>query len=240
MMFSVLALGFFIGLQHSLEADHVAAVASAVARQRSSTSIIRHGAMWGIGHAMTLLCVIVGTQLLGTEVDPSLTSFLEILVGVMLFVLGAGVILRLYRDRVHFHVHEHAGGVRHFHAHSHRRAGQHEGTTSHDHDHSGHDSLKMLFIGTMHGLAGSAALIVFAATRLDGFLAALAYGLVFGVGSITGMVCLSCVLALPISYAANAMTRMSRALQGCIGILSMSIAVHLIYSMAVITLVGRH
>ena len=94
----------------------------------------------------------------------------------------------------------------------------------------------MLFIGTMHGLAGSAALIVFAATRL----AALAYGLVFGVGSITGMVCLSCVIALPISYSANTMTRVSRALQACIGIFSMAIAVHLIYSMAVITFIGRH
>ncbi len=231
----------FIGLQHSLEADHVAAVASAVAGQRSSMSIIRHGVMWGVGHATTLLCVIIGTQVVGAEVDPSLTSVLEFLVGVMLFILGAGVIFRLYRDRVHFQVHVHAGGLRHLHAHAHRRAGQHPAKShDHDHEHSRCNSLKMLFIGAMHGLAGSAALIVFAAARLDGVLVAVAYGLTFGVGSIIGMACLSCAIALPIAYSANTMTRVSRALQTCIGMFSMSIAVHLIYSPVVITFVGRH
>lgn len=239
MMLPVFALGLFIGFQHSLEADHVAAVASAMARQRSSMSIIRHGAIWGVGHATTLLCVIIGTQVLGAEVYQSRTSVLELLVGVMLFILGAGVIFRLYRDRVHFHVHAHAGGLRHLHAHAHRRAGQHPARShDHGHEHSRRDSLKMLFIGAMHGLAGSAALIVFAAARLDSLLVAVAYGLTFGVGSIIGMACLSCAIALPISYSANTMTHVSRALQVCIGIFSMSIAVHLIYSTVAITFVG--
>ena len=68
-MTAVLFLGFFLGLQHAMEADHLAALASLAARNRSRRSILRHGFVWGLGHMLTLAAfagvVVVSQQTVG-------------------------------------------------------------------------------------------------------------------------------------------------------------------------------
>ena len=118
-MFGILGLGFLLGMQHALEADHIAAVSSIAARRSHVADIVKHGLTWGLGHTLTLFVFAGAAILLGHAIPESIARPIETAVGVMLIGLGAHVLWRLWRDRVHFHRHGHGDGTVHFHAHSH-------------------------------------------------------------------------------------------------------------------------
>ena len=118
-MFAVLGLGFLLGMQHALEADHIAAVSSIAARRSNVADIVRHGLTWGLGHTLTLFAFAGIAILLGRAIPDTLARPLETAVGLMLIGLGAHVLWRLWRDRVHFHAHAHGDGSSHIHVHSH-------------------------------------------------------------------------------------------------------------------------
>ncbi|HYW62749.1 MAG TPA: urease accessory protein, partial [Bradyrhizobium sp.] len=118
-MFGVLGLGFLLGMQHALEADHIAAVSSLAARRSDVREIVKHGLTWGVGHALTLLVFAGAAILLGHAMAENAARPLEAAVGVMLVGLGVHVLWRLWRDRVHFHSHGHGDGSWHIHLHSH-------------------------------------------------------------------------------------------------------------------------
>ena len=218
MILSVMALGLLIGMQHALEADHVAAVASLVSRGRGVRGLSRHGAVWGLGHTVTLLVVAGSALLLHLTVGPALAAGLELAVGLMLVLLGTRVLWLLWADRVHVHAHSHDGRTLHLHVHSHRAE-----TTAHDpgsHRHAHVEGLpwRTFVVGLMHGMAGSAALIVLTATTMEQPLLGLVHILAFGVGSILGMAAFSAVLAVPLTYTARSLVRVNRALQLAIGV----------------------
>src|SRR6478735_3747000 len=106
-MFGILGLGFLLGMQHALEADHIAAVSSIAARRSDVADIVKHGLTWGLGHTLTLFVFAGCAILLGQAIPEHLARPLEIAVGLMLIGLGAHVLWRLRRDRVHFHAHRH-------------------------------------------------------------------------------------------------------------------------------------
>lgn len=222
-MMSVLFLGFMIGLHHALEADHVAAVSSLVCGKSGVGRIMRHGAIWGVGHTLTLLAVGGGAVLLKTAIDEAFAVRVELLVGIMLVGLGGHVLYRLWRDRVHVHTHRHSDGTTHFHAHSHRGDSDDHAASAHDHAHLRTSWLRTLLVGLMHGLAGSAALVVLTASTLDTPALGLAFILLFGVGSIIGMATLSMVIAFPISMTARWLTRASFGLQAAIGLATVAV-----------------
>ena len=87
-MASILFLGFFIGMHHTLEADHVAAVASISSDESSVRRIVKHGVVWGLGHTLTLLVFGGGSVMLGAAMPETLAHGLETAVGVMLIFLG--------------------------------------------------------------------------------------------------------------------------------------------------------
>jgi len=226
---AIFVLGFMIGLQHALEADHVAAVASIAARKKSVRSILSHGIVWGLGHTVTLAAFAVLVFFLGVHVDTETANALEIAVGLMLIGLGGHVLYRLWRDRVHFHLHRHAEGVAHMHAHSHRgETGAHQ-HSDHGHRHPGRFPLRTLLVGMMHGLAGTAALIVLTFSMVGGGVLGLGYVAVFGVGSILGMAALSAVIAVPLARSAKAMTWTNRLLQGVIGTATVALGLGVIW-----------
>ena len=99
----------------------------------------------------------------------------EFAVGIML-LLGADLLRRLIVARVHFHMHRHVDGTTHLHAHSHAGEADHAGSRN-DHVHARGLPLRALTVGLMHGLAGSAALILLTAGQIDSLLWALAYPL---------------------------------------------------------------
>lgn len=163
-MLSILTLGFLMGMQHALEADHLAAVSSIASEEKCAHRIVRHGVAWGIGHSITLLGFAGAAILLRGSISDWLVTGLEFVVGVMLVLLGSRVIYRLTRDKVHIHVHRHADGAVHLHAHSHRGERTSGHPEFHEHEHKDGFPLVTLCVGLTHGMAGSAALLILANT----------------------------------------------------------------------------
>ncbi len=226
-MLTWIVFGFLLGLQHALEADHIAAVASIAAGKKGFRPIVRHGAFWGIGHALTLGAFGGAVYALKLTLNERLASGLEFAVGVMLVLLGARVLFLLVRARIHFHVHGHGPGQVHFHAHSHAGDVADHARSAHAHMHAGGHWGRSLAVGMMHGLAGSAALVALAASSAPSVPLGLAFMLLFGIGSVAGMALFSAVIAVPLSYTANALTWASRGLQALAGVIAIGIGLHI-------------
>src|ERR1700760_3565400 len=229
-MFGILGLGFLLGMQHALEADHVAAVSSIAARRDNVSDIVKHGLTWGLGHTLTLFAFAGAAILLGHAIPETLARPLETAVGVMLVSLGAHLWWRLWRDRVHFHGHRHDDGTVHLHAHSH--AGESMPHASAPHAHAHGFRWRTLMVGLMHGMAGSAALLVLTVTQAPSAAAGLGFVGLFGIGSMIGMGLLSTVIAVPIAISARWLTFANRGLQAAVGLVTIAIGVHTIATTA--------
>src|SRR5215208_3240583 len=220
-MFGIAGLGFLLGMQHALEADHIAAVSSIAARRTHVGDIDKHGLTWGLGHTVTLFAFAGVAILLGHAIPEDLAQPIDGAVGVMLIVLGAHVLWRLWRDRVHFHKHGHGDGTAHFHAHSHAGETAPHVRTAHAHEHG--FRWRTLLVGLMHGMAGSAALLVLAVSQASSSAVGLGYVVLFGAGSMIGMGALSTVIAVPLAVSARWLTWANRALQGTVGAVTIAI-----------------
>ncbi len=204
----VFVFGLLFGLRHALDADHIAAVASLATRSRTVSETVRIGLAWGAGHALTLLTVSIFVLLSGAGISESITQVVELLVGVMLFGLGADVLRRARKQRLHVHLHCHDDDSRHLHVHSHGPDEDHD-PAAHRHAHgpvpNSADAPKLApnlklragMVGLMHGLAGSAALVLLAVGSADNLLTGLFYVGMFGIGSMLGMAALSFAIAVP-------------------------------------------
>ncbi|WP_309492579.1 hypothetical protein [Candidatus Hecatella orcuttiae] len=208
----VLSLGFVLGLEHSADADHVVAVSTIVSKNKSLVKSSILGTLWGVGHTFTLLVAGFTVLLFKVTLSDMMRFPFEFAVGIMLVALGVSVLRRSLWDRVHFHRHTH-GAQSHIHLHSHR-AGE-----SHDHKHT------PLLIGMIHGLAGSAVLLLLVLSTLDSLFLGLVYILVFGVGSILGMMGLSAVISLPFILSAERSAKLNRCLRAMSGFLSIGLGI---------------
>src|SRR3984893_164559 len=220
-MFGILGLGFLLGMQHALEADHIAAVSSIAARRTQIGDIVRHGLTWGLGHTLTLFVFAGAALLLGHAIPEQVARPIETAVGIMLVGLGAHVLWRLWRDRVHFHRHNHGDGVVHVHAHSH--AGETVAHSRAPHLHAHGFRWRTLLVGLMHGMAGSAALLVLTVSQASSVTVGLGYVALFGVGSMIGMGLLSTVIAIPLALSARWLTWANQGLQGAVGLVTIAI-----------------
>lgn len=227
-MNSILLFGFLIGMQHALEADHVAALSSICTDTRSVRRIATHGAVWGLGHSVTLLIFAGAAVFSDLRFDDNLAYALECIVGVMLVLLGGQVLVRLWRDRVHFHSHRHADGRTHFHVHSHRPEDVDHDPERHVHTHANKLPVRTLLVGMVHGLAGSAALVILTASTVQDPVVGLLYVVLFGLGSIAGMTVLSSLLAVPLAWTAQALTWTRRSLQAAVGLATMALGILLL------------
>ena len=229
-MFAILGLGFLLGMRHALEADHIAAVSSIAARRSEVTDIVKHGLTWGLGHTVTLFVFAGAAILVGHAIPETWSQSLETAVGLMLVGLGAHVLWRLVRDRVHFHSHTHGDGTMHFHAHSHAGERAPHARAGHDHVHG--FRWRTLLVGLMHGMAGSAALLVLTVSQAPNAALGLGYVALFGIGSMIGMGVLSTVIAVPIAISARWLTFANRGLQAAVGLVTIAIGLRTIVEMA--------
>ena len=186
--------------------------------------IVRHGLTWGLGHTLTLFAFAGAAILLGRAISEHFARPIETAVGVMLVGLGAHVLWRLWRDRVHFHKHGHGDGTVHIHAHSH--AGENIPHVRAVHAHAHGFRWRTLLVGLMHGMAGSAALLVLAVSQASSPAAGLGYVALFGIGSMIGMGALSTVIAVPLAVSARWLTWANRGLQGAVGIVTTAIGLN--------------
>lgn len=195
---AVLPLGLVIGMTHALEADHLAAVSAMHNRDDSGLALVKRGAFWGLGHTASLFVVCLAVFSLGLTISAQLEAALEFLVGVMIVALGVLMLRRLRRDRIHIHAHEHDGN-RHVHVHSHAGEARKHSESQHRHRQVlRKEDGKVLAVGMMHGLAGSAGLLLLMVASADTLLQAVAYLVVFGLGSMIGMAALSAIVSLPL------------------------------------------
>jgi cytochrome c biogenesis protein CcdA len=204
---TVLSLGLLLGARHALDIDHVTAVTTILSERPDLRLSGLIGACWGFGHTAMLLVVGVGVLVFKIAIPERVASGLEILVGLMLVALGSSLALTLWRGRWHLHVHEH-GGTRHQHLHSHRL------DASHVHVHWLRLTLKPFAVGMVHGLAGSAGLALMVLATVRSVWQGIAYLLLFGVGSIVGMIALGALISLPLVGSASLGRRPQLALQG--------------------------
>jgi len=224
---TLLVLGFLLGMRHAMEADHVAAVATLASRSRNRSDAVAQGAIWGLGHTITLFVACSVVLFVDTLIPQRVAQSLNAVVGLMLIVLGLDLLRRMRRDRVHFHVHHHDEGAVHFHAHSH--VGETRPHTSHhDHGHPRRFPLRALCVGMMHGLAGSAALILLALGTVTSPGMGLIYVGLFGLGSIGGMALLSLVISVPLR-SAQRFTWLHNGLQAAVGLATIAIGSTLFY-----------
>jgi len=214
---SILLVGFMIGLRHALEADHVAAVASIVTQKQGKRAALRHGAVWGLGHTITLFALGTVALLADTLIPQYIASLLECAVGFMLLYLGLDVLWSITRKGVHFHVHQHQGKA-HLHAHQHGADEANHKVNTHSHKHKAPFPLRTLMVGIMHGMAGSAALVVLTLNAAQNFWVGISYMLLFGIGSILGMALLSVAISLPFSLPGRHIERLLGYLQLGIGL----------------------
>jgi ABC-type nickel/cobalt efflux system permease component RcnA len=221
----LLIIGFFVGIRHALEADHVAAVASLTSRQTSLQYALRQGCWWGIGHTLTLLGVGGTVLWLDTLVPELLVHWLELAVGIMLLGLGIEVLYRLRRERIHFHTHQHPNNKIHFHGHAHRedRQGENHADLPHHHEHT--NLIRPLLVGLVHGMAGSAALVVLTIQTVGSAQLGLLYVALFGLGSIFGMALLSVAIAIPLRYSVQYAARFHHMLRTGIGLATITLGV---------------
>jgi high-affinity nickel permease len=242
---SIIALGFFLGMRHATDPDHVIAVSTIVTRQRNLARAAWIGAFWGLGHTVTIFAVGAAIILFNLVIPARLGLSMEFSVGIMLIILGVVNVAGYLRstsaepghdsEAVHSHAHSHGDYV-HTHPHAHNpethphsasqtplarldRAMSSSGVYQH---------LRPLIVGVVHGLAGSAAvaLLVLATIRDTGW--AIVYLLVFGVGTIAGMM----VITLSIASALKVVGRshiVSRRLALASGLLSLAFGLIVTY-----------
>lgn len=200
-----LGLGLVLGLKHATEADHLVAVTTIVSEQRSIARAAWVGVLWGVGHTLALLGAGIVTILLGYTVPPRVAYGLELVVALMILMLGSRILYLAFRSRrsVHVHAHDHDGRAHvhlHFHDHSDAHSVEAMDRPVRHAAHGGRPGFKPAIVGAVHGLAGSAALTLLVLTEVvrDGSsLLGLTYLLVFGLGSIAGMLGMSVLIGLP-------------------------------------------
>jgi high-affinity nickel permease len=215
-LFSILALGFFLGMRHATDSDHVIAVTTIVSRARSARAALWVGALWGLGHTATILTVGGSIVLFGWVIPPRLGLSMEMSVAIMLIVLGAmnlsGALSRI-KQVAHGHAHENADE-----ADSHPQA---------------RGAWRPLAIGVVHGLAGSAAVALLVLTTIKSAGMALVYLAIFGAGTLAGMMLLTLAMALPISAFSRRFDNVEQLMARVTGLVSIAFGLFLAYRIGV-------
>jgi sulfite exporter TauE/SafE len=220
---AILAFGFILGLKHAVEADHLAAVSTIVAERKNLFSSTIIGGFWGVGHTLTLLFIGALVIFLKLRISESLEAKLEAIVGVMLVILGLNALRKIWqKEKIHVHVHEHEG---HQHTHIHT----HEKEKAEETHHFMKFSPRAILIGMVHGVAGSAALMLLIVPTIKSTLMAMLYILIFGLGSIGGMMLMSLLIGLPLHFTAGKFKVLNKGVLALAGIFSFSLGVFIVY-----------
>jgi High-affinity nickel-transport protein len=254
-LLSVIALGFFLGMRHATDPDHVIAVTTIVARHRSIKHAALIGGLWGVGHTLTILAVGGAIILLGWVIPARVGLSMEFSVGLMLILLGimnltgimqwinsnfAAATLAMGPPAAHADLHSHShshGDYIHTHAHTHN-------PEDHPHDaertplnwldrhFSGiglYQLARPLVVGLVHGLAGSAAVALLVLTTIRDPWWATAYLAIFGVGTIAGMMLITAAIGVPFAYAGKMSLRMNWGIRVASGLISLGFGLFLAY-----------
>lgn len=223
MFVTVLVLGFALGLKHALDPDHMVAVSTIVSESNSIARSSLVGTFWGLGHTMSLLLAGIAVIAFRIRIPERMALWMEFAVALMLVILGAKALLKPLRGwNVHIHRHSHDGSS-HIHLHLHRPG--EEG--AHHHRHLIGFGARPFFVGMVHGMAGSAALMILVLATIPSALAGLLYIAVFGLGSVGGMLIMSSLISMPFVLTRKRFRLLSEGLQVTVGLFSLSFGLFL-------------
>jgi ABC-type nickel/cobalt efflux system permease component RcnA len=252
---SIIAVGFVLGMRHATDPDHVIAVTTIVSNQRNSMRAALIGAFWGLGHTLTIFVVGAGIILFNLVIPVRVGLSMELSVAVMLIVLGLiNVRSFLHSMPVPSTTNHDEGKIIHSHSHSH-------GDYVHNHPHAhqpeahphpptqtplawldrvfgkviGYQYVRPLVVGIVHGLAGSAAVALLVLTTIRDAHWAIAYLLVFGVGTIAGMMVITMGLASTFRVVSGRRRSISRELTMASGVLSVAFGLLVAYQICVVS-----
>ena len=222
-LIGLLGLGLILGLRHALDPDHIAAVSTIVSESRSVRRSSLIGTFWGVGHTMSLLIAGILVIALKVQISDRVALWMEFAVALMLILLGLKAVLKPLRGwRIHVHQHAH-GGSSHSHAHLHRPSEEH----AHQHRHLIRSGARPFLVGMVHGMAGSAALMILVLATIPSALAGLIYIAVFGLGSVGGMLIMSSLISLPFILTRQRFNVLSQGLQVAVGLFSLGFGLFL-------------
>jgi ABC-type nickel/cobalt efflux system permease component RcnA len=256
-LLSIIALGFFLGMRHATDPDHVIAVTTIVSRQRGIRHAALIGILWGVGHTVTILLVGSAIILFGIVVPARVGLTMELSVGLMLILLGIlnlSGIMRWITETLtpaqpghHSHAHGHGDYV-HSHPHSH---------SPEKHGHAEDDTpvgwmdrifgsigtyqaVRPLAIGIIHGLAGSAAVALLVLTTIRVPSWGILYLLVFGIGTVAGMMLITAAIAVPFKFSERRFARLNRGLGLVSGLVSLVFGLFIVYQMGFVNGLFTH
>lgn len=199
----VLFIGFILGIKHSLEPDHVIAVSTMVGDNRKLSRSTLTGVFWGIGHTSTLFIVGMLLVLLKGDIPEEWVMSLEFLVGIMLVYLGVKNIRSLKKTTNHQHVDQHKSTF-----------------------------LKTFMIGFIHGLAGSAAMVLLTLSTVSSIWECALYIVIFGLGTVIGMLSFSTIIGIPFVFSKKNI-KVNRTLTRTAGTVSFLFGLYYMYNLGV-------
>ena len=230
----VLILGFFLGTRHATDPDHVIAVMTIVTKQRGIGKAGVIGALWGVGHTLMIFLVGASIILFKVAIPPRLGLSMEFAVGLMLVLLGVlnltgvlrclqmrfapATVMPVIEEVTKEDTAPIVGG---------------NWVDRNLRELGVYNALRPLVIGTVHGLAGSAAVAILVMTTISDPLWAVGYLLLFGLGTVAGMAAMTTVMALPIAYTGRRMFRWNRAIAVGSGLLSVAFGLFISFQIGV-------
>jgi len=246
---SIIAVGFFLGMRHATDPDHVIAVTTIVTRQRQLTRAALTGAFWGVGHTLTIFVVGAAIIIFDVVIPTRIGLSMEFSVALMLVLLGIMNVVAFMRSArsfadndgasskvLHAHPHTH-GDYIHSHAHGHAPEAH-----PHQPDHTPLALLDRLFgrlalyrpvrpfiVGVVHGLAGSAAVALLVLATIPNPRWAVVYLLVFGAGTVGGMMLITMSIASAFTFVGKGRQNFSHRLGLVSGLLSLAFGIFLVY-----------
>lgn len=233
---AVLSIGFVFGLKHATEVDHVVAISTIVSRHRNIFHSVLVGVLWGAGHTASLLIVAAIVLTWHVAIPERVSGWLEFAVALMIIGLGISALRRALRENAHVHIHQHRhDGLSHTHIHFHENETGHEPALHSQHSHAvSRLGWKPIFIGMMHGLAGSGALTLLVLTQIISSWLGFLYVATFGVGSIFGMLLMSVLIGLPFAFSSRKLTHLHQGLQTLAAVFSICFGIWYAYKAAVL------
>jgi high-affinity nickel permease len=228
---AIALLGLFLGMRHATDPDHVIAVSTIVSKQRGVGRAGLIGVIWGLGHTLTIFLVGAAIILFKVAIPPRLGLTMELSVGLMLILLGflnlTGVLQRIMARML-------PGSA----APSDENAAVAASTSAP----MGLFSIfRPLVVGIVHGLAGSAAVALLVMTTIQDPWWEIGYLLVFGLGTVIGMMLITALIALPFVYTAGKLSWWNRNMAVASGLLSLGFGAFLSYRIGIVDgLFGAH
>lgn len=206
-LYSILTLGFILGIKHAIEPDHIIAVSTIASRSKKLSQSTLAGVFWGIGHTATLFFIGITLILMKNSISDKVSMSLEFLVGIMLVYLGIVNVLSANKNQLHDHGNHSQYGDKHY-------------------------FIKSSFIGLVHGLAGSAAIVILTMSTVNSLWQSSAYILIFGVGTITGMLLFTTVIGIPFVFSSSK-KEMNSLFTLISGLISVLFGLYYMYNLAI-------